>query len=167
MPGTRLRSIKNELISIPNSAVIGSHITNFSSEAAGVGLIVHTTVTIGHNVPWRWVHELLLQAAAGTDGLERAPAPFVLQTSLDAIYVSYQLNAYTTRPNEQATIYSRLHQEIQDAFNAGGVEIMSPHYLPARDGNETTILAVDRPENYLVPRFRVAHAPIPRAGPPT
>lgn len=32
-------------------------ITNFSSETAGIGLIMHTTVTIGHDVPWRRVHE--------------------------------------------------------------------------------------------------------------
>lgn len=32
-------------------------ITNFSSQTAGIGLIMHTTVTIGHDVPWRRVHE--------------------------------------------------------------------------------------------------------------
>jgi hypothetical protein len=36
-------------------------------------------------------------------------------------------------------IKSDLHQNIQDSFNRGGVEIMSPHYRAERDGNEVTI----------------------------
>lgn len=35
-----------------------------------------------------------------------------------------------------AMIYSDLHQNIQDRFNAEGVEIMSPHYMAMRDGND-------------------------------
>lgn len=35
-----------------------------------------------------------------------------------------------------AQIYSDLHQNIQDRFNAEGVEIMSPHYMAMRDGND-------------------------------
>lgn len=38
-----------------------------------------------------------------------------------------------------AQIYSDLHQNIQDKFNEAGIEIMSPHYMAVRDGNETTI----------------------------
>ncbi len=38
-----------------------------------------------------------------------------------------------------AQIYSDLHQTIQDKFNEAGIEIMSPHYMAVRDGNETTI----------------------------
>ena len=34
-----------------------------------------------------------------------------------------------------AQIYSDLHQNIQDRFNAEGIEIMSPHYMAVRDGN--------------------------------
>ena len=53
------------------------------------------------------------------------PAPFVLQTSLDDFYVSYQLNVYTKSPAFMREIHSELHQHIQDAFNDSGVEIMS------------------------------------------
>ena len=73
------------------------------------------------------------------------------RTSLDDFYVSYQLNAYT----RQAAIYSRIHQHIQDQFNAAGVEIMSPHYRAARDGNQCTIPADDLPKDYAAPKFRV------------
>jgi small-conductance mechanosensitive channel len=87
------------------------------------------------------------------------PAPFVLQTSLDDFYVSYQLNAFTDRPNRMQMVYSQLHANIQDRFNEAGVEIMSPHFRAARDGNQTTIPAAYLPGDYRVPAFRVASEP--------
>ncbi len=152
---TRVRTIKNEIISIPNSTVIGSHTINYTSESVGRGLIVHTTVTIGYDAPWRQVHQLLIDAAKDTEMIKHDPEPFVLQTSLDDFYVSYQVNAYTDQPAKQATIYSLLHQNIQDRFNTAGVEIMSPHYLAARDGNATTIGSDRLPKDYVAPSFRV------------
>ncbi len=136
---TRIRTIKNEIISIPNSSVMSSHTINFSSEAKDNGLIIYTTVTIGYDAPWRQVHQLLIDAAKKTSFILEEPAPFVLQTSLDDFYVSYQVNAYTNDANKQAFIYSELHQNIQDEFNKAGVEIMSPHYKALRDGNDSTI----------------------------
>jgi small-conductance mechanosensitive channel len=119
--------------------VLASHIINYSAAAAEGGVILHTTVTIGYDTPWRQVQELLLSAAEKTDGLLSTPTPFVLQTALNDFYVSYQLNAYTDKPAIMARTYSELHQQIQDKFNQAGVEIMSPHYRAERDGNQTTI----------------------------
>jgi small-conductance mechanosensitive channel len=125
---THLRTIKNEEIVVPNSMIVSSHVINYSSMAHEEGLILHTTVTIGYDAPWRQVHSLLLMAAERTSGLLREPPPFILQKSLDDFYVTYELNVYTDKPLEMAKIYSELHQNIQDAFNEHGVQIMSPHY---------------------------------------
>ncbi|MBD0278159.1 MAG: mechanosensitive ion channel, partial [Flavisolibacter sp.] len=108
------------------------------------GLIVHTTITLGYDAPWKKVHQVLIQAALRTPLIEKEPPPFVLQTSLDDFYVSYQINAYTKNPSSMATIYSELHQNIQDCCNEAGIEILSPHYRSMRDGNPSTI-----PEDYL------------------
>lgn len=141
---TRIRTIKNEIISIPNSTVMGSHTINYSSDAPEKGLIIHSTVTIGYDVPWKEMHQALIDAASKTALVLTDPKPFVLQTSLDDFYVSYEINAYVNEPNKQALIYSELHQNIQDVCNEKGIEIMSPHYRAARDGSRTTI-----PKNYL------------------
>lgn len=125
---TRIRTIKQEFITIPNGLVLGSHIVNYSSSATSSGLILHSTVTIGYDAPWRQVHQLLIDAALATDSIASEPVPFVLQTSLDDFYVSYQINAYTDKPHIMAATYSQLHQNIQDSFNKAGIEIMSPHY---------------------------------------
>jgi small-conductance mechanosensitive channel len=113
---------------------------------------MHTTVTIGYDVPWKDIHNALLNAADRTNLLLKEPKPFVLQTSLDDFYVSYQINAYTKNPNLQASIYSDLHQHIQDCCNEVGIEILSPHYRAARDGNATAI-----PANYLSKEYQASY----------
>jgi len=152
---TRVQTIKNVDISIPNAMVLGSHIINFSSSAKDPGLILHTSVTIGYDAPWKTVHGLLIAAAEATPGILKEPKPFVLQTSLDDFYVSYELNAYTDQPNIMARTYSDLHQNIQNKFNEGGVEIMSPHYSAVRDGNQVTIPENYLPKSYQAPAFRI------------
>jgi small-conductance mechanosensitive channel len=152
---TRIRTVKNVDITIPNAMVLGSHIINFSSAAKERGLILHTTVTIGYDAPWRQVHDLLTSAAATTSHILKTPPPFVLQTSLDDFYPSYELNAYTDQPNIMAGIYSELHQNIQDKFNEAGVEIMSPHYAAVRDGNQIALPPDYLPKPYAAPGFRI------------
>ena len=152
---TRIRTIKNVDITIPNSMVLGAHIVNYSSSDKGVGLILNTTVTIGYDSPWRQIHELLISAAFETKFILKEPKPFVLQTSLDDFYVSYEINAYTKESNKMAIIYSELHSKIQDKFNEAGVEIMSPHYGAMRDGNQTAIPPDYLPKEYKAPSFRI------------
>ncbi len=152
---TKLITIKNEEVTIPNSLILNNHIINYSELSAEKGLILHTTVTIGYDVPWRQVHELLIAAARASDGIIATPEPFVFQTSLDDFYVSYQINAHTKEPQRMAAIYSDLHQNIQDRFFDAGVEIMSPHYGSLRDGNEVAIPPDKRPASYRAPSFRV------------
>jgi small-conductance mechanosensitive channel len=152
---TRIRTIKNEIISIPNSTVMGSHTINYSSDAPEKGLIIHSTVTIGYDVPWKLMHQVLIEAATKTELVLPDPKPFVLQTSLDDFYVSYEINAYVKEPNKQAIIYSNLHQNIQDVCNENGIEIMSPHYRAARDGNAATIPASYLAKEYKAPSFNV------------
>lgn len=143
---TRIRNIKNESITVPNSMVLSSHVVNYSRNTADLGLIIHSTVTIGYDVPWRDVHQALIDAALNTELVLSKPQPFVLQTSLDDFYISYQINAYTREANKQAAIYSNLHQNIQDQFNKLGIEIMSPHYQANRDGSDSTIPKSSIPE---------------------
>lgn len=153
---TRIRTIKNVDITIPNSLILGAHIINYSSTSlTAPPLILNTSVTMGYDTPWRTVHDLLKSAALATRNILSDPEPFVLQTALNDFYVTYELNAYTGAPNKMAVTYSDLHQNIQDTFNEAGVEIMSPHYAQVRDGNKTTIPEAYLPETYQPAAFRI------------
>ncbi|MEO6211122.1 MAG: mechanosensitive ion channel family protein [Gemmatimonadaceae bacterium] len=154
---TRVRTIKNVEVTIPNGTVLAAQVRNYTRLAQGAGLVLHTTVTIGYDAPWRTVHELLIAAALRTEYIMDEPAPYVLQTSLDDFYVSYEVNALTRRPELMASTYSSLHRNIQDSFNEAGVEIMSPHYGARRDGNEIAIPASYRPPEDGGPA-RVVHS---------
>ncbi|NPU84985.1 MAG: mechanosensitive ion channel family protein [Syntrophaceae bacterium] len=141
---TRIRTIKNVDVTVPNTNVLGSHIINFSlsSEGTDKGLILNTSVTIGYDVPWRKVHELLIDAVLATEYVVPEPKPFVLQTSLNDFNITYELNAYTRTPSKKVLIYSLLHQSIQDVFDRAGVEILSPGYASLRDGSPSTVKPV-------------------------
>ncbi len=152
---TRLRTIKNEEITIPNSTVLSGNTINYSTLSKSNGLIINTKVTIGYSVPWKDIHQALLTASDRTIGLLKEPKPFVFQTSLDDFFVTYQINAYTQEANRQAFVYSELHQHIQDCCNEMGIEIMSPHYQSNRDGNTTAIPTEYLPKGYKAPGFKV------------
>lgn len=136
---TRIRTIKNEDVTIPNANIINNHLINYSANVDKNGLLLHTSVTIGYDVPWNQVEKLLIEAASKSLHIEPDPAPFVLQTSLDDNYVSYEINAYSKEAKKMALIYSDIHKNILDVFNTAGVEILSPQYMAARDGNLTTV----------------------------
>ena len=152
---TRIRTPKNEEVTIPNSSIMSAQTFNYSESARTYGLILHTTVGVGYDTPWRKVHESLLEAGKRTPNLLENPKPFILQTALDDFYANYQLNVYVADADKTALIYSDLHQNIQDVFNEAGIEILSPHYQAHRDGSHSTIPDSYLSADYQVPAFRV------------
>lgn len=125
---THLRTTKNEEVTIPNSQILNSDVTNYSSLASTQGLILHTTVGIGYETPWRQVEAMLRTAAGRTEDVLAEPGPFVLLTKLGDFAVTYELNAYTRDTRKIAKTYAELHRHIIDVFNEYGVQIMTPAY---------------------------------------
>jgi len=142
---TRLRTNRNQIVTIPNISVSSNHIINYSRMAKQEGIILETTVTIGYDVPWRKVHELLIAAAEGAPDVLENPPPNIIQSSLDDFYVAYTLRIATQSPQRELPILSSLHQRIQDNFAKADIEILSPHFRQNRHGEETTV-----PELYPV-----------------
>ena len=110
---TRIRTPKNEVVTVPNSFIMSSHTVNYSTSAREYGLIIHSEVSIGYDVPWRQVNQILIDAALNTPGVVDDPRPFVLETSLSDWYPVYQINAYIKEAHKMAQIYSDLHQTFR------------------------------------------------------
>lgn len=125
---THLRTAKNEEVVVPNSLVLQSHVVNYSKLARTHGLILHTTVSIGYETPWRQVEAMLALAAERTEGVLREPAPFVLEKALGDFAVTYELNAYVDNTKLLPQRYADLHRNVLDVFNEYGVQIMTPAY---------------------------------------
>lgn len=140
MLATRMRTLKNVVVTLPNSVVAGGQIRNFSRLAEVGELVLHTEVTIGYDAPWRTVQQLLTEAALRVSGVLEHPAPFVRQTRLGDFAVGYELNAHIATPIDMPRIRGDLHAAIQDAFNAAGIEIMSPTFEVKRSGPQSTVV---------------------------
>ncbi len=128
MQATHLRTPKGEEVIVPNSLIVSTDVLNYSSRARDAGLVLHTTVGIGYEVPWRQVEAMLVEAAGRTVGLLREPAPFVLETNLGDFCVTYEINAHCSTPQLMPALYAGLHRNILDVFNEYGVQIMTPAY---------------------------------------
>ncbi len=148
---TRIRTSKNIEVAIPNAKVMGDHIVNFNAQVKKKGLIHHTTLSIGYDVDWRQVRDLLIAAAVQVDGVDEKPEPFVRQLELGDFSIVYELNVTIHQPHLLPRITSDLHANILDAFNEAGVEIMSPEFAALRDGNAVTIPGVSGGDTEIVP----------------
>lgn len=149
----KIANYRQEEITIPNAVVVGTTVKNYTRLGADAGPPMTSSVTIGYDAPWRVVHEMLLAAADRTTGIRKQPAPFVVQSELSDFFVVYQLVARLEWAAPRIEVLSRLHQNIQDAFNERGIQIMSPHF----EG---------QPENrVMVPKSRWSQAPNDPSGP--
>ena len=144
---THLRTLKNEEVVVPNSAILNSEILNYSTMARTRGLILHTTVGIGYETPWRQVEAMLFEAVARTPGLLKDPAPFVIHKGLGDFAVTYEINAYCDDPHAMMPLYTELHRQILDVFNEYGVQIMTPAY----EGDPAQPKVVQKSDWYLAP----------------
>jgi small-conductance mechanosensitive channel len=125
---TKVLTAKNEYITVPNAVLIGKDTINYSRLNDTCRTELSTEVTIGYDAPWRQVHELLLLAAERAPGIRDTPAPHVVQTALSDFYVEYSLRFVPADISRKGAVLSGLHQNIQDAFQEAGVQIMSPHF---------------------------------------
>lgn len=154
LQATHLRTLKNEEVTLPNAKLLEGRVVNYSSLAAKQGLILHTTVGIGYETPWRQVEAMLIAAAELTPGLLREPPPFVIQKSLGDYAVNYELNVYCRDAKAMEQGYSALHRHILDVFNEYGVQIMTPSY----EADPEVPKLVPREQWYAAPAVREAEA---------
>lgn len=137
---TRLKTIKNEIISIPNSKVIDNEIINYTRITKEQGsLILHTDITLGYEICQYKVEKLLIQAAKKIPFILEEKEPFVLRKNLNESFITYELNVHTVLTDKIPTIYSDIHKNILDLFNQEGIEVLSPTYHSVRNGNKSTI----------------------------
>lgn len=140
---TRITTINNEDVTIPNSTILTSQTTNYSATKNHDGLAISAEVTMAYAVPWRTIHEILLKAAELTPHLNRSKKPFILQKSLESYYVRYTINVYTKQPEKMYYIHTELLKNIQDCFNHAGLDLHLPQQISIIENNATTYPASD------------------------
>ena len=129
---TRLKTINNEDITIPNSAILSGATMNFTSIGKELGLALNVQVKVRYDYSDNLVEELLIEAALKTNGISPKPHPYIFQISLDELNAVYELNAYTFHPENMYFIKSVLTKNIQSTFRQANVEIFSTQYVEIR-----------------------------------
>lgn len=151
---TRIRTIYNEEVTLPNGLVMKTQIINYTVSSKKGGLALTIEAGIGYDVDWRTVHELLKNAAAKTESILEEPEPFVLQNGLGDFAVQYKLVAFTEDAKTAVRTVSELRQHALDEFNEAGVEIMTPMVHAVRNSADlTTAKGADAPDAAAI--FRV------------
>jgi small-conductance mechanosensitive channel len=156
---TRLTTMHNEQITIPNSKILTGAVTNYSAQGQGLGVAMTVTATIGYDVDWRTVHKLLIEGASRTKQIITDPAPKVLEHAFGNYAVEYQLRVWSNTSEGLFDTYADLRRNILDAFADAGIEIMTPTILSHRDGSELAIPTERFPTRARPREIRIAVDP--------
>lgn len=156
---TRVITVGNEHVAIPNSKVLAASVSNYSAHHLTDGFALGITATIGYDVDWRVVHKLLLDGAAQTEQIATEPAPRVLENSFGNYSVEYELRVWTKTSEEMFEICANLRRNVLDAFANAGVEIMTPTILSLRDASELAVPVERFPNRPRPPGVRITVDP--------
>ena len=128
---TKIKTIRNELVTIPNQTLLENQIINYSGLKF---LATSVEVSIGYDANKDKVKSLLLEAGRSTEGIIADPAPYVLITKFDSFAAVYELRAYTDEPNEFLRIQSNVRENIYKTFQNAGIDLTTPNILEYING---------------------------------
>lgn len=120
---TRVRTLDNVEIIVPNSTFVSGTVENYSSSEGGVR--VEVVVGASYNVEPRLVEKALLEAAEGMPILQ-TPPPSVQFIDFGASSLDFRLLVWLADPLETARIQSQLRYRIWERFQAHQIPIPFP-----------------------------------------
>jgi small-conductance mechanosensitive channel len=120
---TKMRTIRNELIAIPNQMLLQQQIINYS----GLDTLACTIdLSLTYDKSSKRIESLLLEAAKKTAGIIAEPAPLVLLKRFDSYAAVYELRAYTNKPNDFLKIQSDIRKNVYELFQMHGLDLTVP-----------------------------------------
>lgn len=122
MTYTRLITPDNKVVSIPNSTVAASRITNFTTTGTRR---LDIDVTASYDMTAQDVIRALLQAGSVEKTLQ-TPAPFAGLTSYGDSAIGYTLRLWVRTEDYWDVLY-QVNQRIQTVFAENGIEMSYPH----------------------------------------
>ena len=126
---TRLKTINNEEVTVPNSMILSSSTMNFSSVGRTNGLVVTTQVKVRYDARLEDVNATLIAAAQATKGVTDKITPYIYHISLNELNATYEINAVTFEPQNMYIIKSDLIKNIYNAFRERNIELTSVEFV--------------------------------------
>lgn len=141
---TKIKTIRNELVAIPNQTLLQRQIVNYSGLDV---LSITINVTLTYDNDRRLVEKILIDCAKGTEGIVTSDNfpddvartsrsintadnfvtdPFVLLVKFEDYGAVYDLRAFTNKPKEFLKIASEIRKRIYNSFQDHGLDLTVP-----------------------------------------
>jgi small-conductance mechanosensitive channel len=133
---TRMRTLDNVMISVPNQQLLTSEIDNYGKKET---VRRSCSVTIGYDVPSEQVEKVLLESAGKVEGVLKEPKPYVWVTSMLNFSVEYTLYVFISQIKMLPTIDSRLKRTVLDVFREHGIDLVTPSLVQTVDGKSKVV----------------------------
>ena len=117
---TEIQNVDRELVSVPNSMIVGGPIVR----TPRTGALISANVSLGYATHHGRAEDLLVEAAQAS-GLSDA---FVHVLELGDFSVCYRVAGVLADDDSPLSARSKLHRAMLDSFHGAGIEIMSPEY---------------------------------------
>ena len=122
MTYTMLSTPDNQLISIPNSAVVAAQITNYS---AAETRRVEVVVSASYDAPTQKVIDALVLAGT-VDKVLVEPAPMAVVSAYDESAIRYSLRLWVKNA-DYWDVYFQVNQRVKNIFDEQGITMTYPH----------------------------------------
>jgi small-conductance mechanosensitive channel len=134
---TKIKTVRNELVTIPNQTLLQRQIVNYS----GLDFLAVTVeLSMTYNNSRKLIESLLIQSAKMTEGIISSHSstttsfspssffvePYVILKNFYDYGATYELRAYTNRPNEYQKLQSEIRKNIYDVFRQHGLDLTVP-----------------------------------------
>jgi small-conductance mechanosensitive channel len=134
---TKIKTVRNELVTIPNQTLLQRQIVNYSGLDV---LAVTVELSMTYNNKRKLIEQLLIESAKMTEGiitstsntvslsssLSSSIEPYVILKRFDDYGATYELRAYTNKPNEYQKLQSEIRKNIYDMFQKHGLDLTVP-----------------------------------------
>jgi small conductance mechanosensitive channel len=124
MRTTRIRTMANTYVVIPNKQIIGDMLINHSLYGE---VRVNVPVGIAYKERIADARRTLLPAAAGVPGVLRAPPPEVVPVELGDSSVNLEVRVWIDDPAQERRVFAEVLEASKVALDDAGIQIPFPH----------------------------------------
>jgi MscS family membrane protein len=142
---TRLKTVDNRIIIVPNAKVSKSKVINMSMPDTQVCLTIKVGVSYDADV--EKATRIMEEIARSTDGVVESPQPKAYIKELGNFAVKLVMFPYVNTYRQDWVVPDRIYRNIVKRFAAEGIEIPSPitNVLIKREAVPATIVVPSRP----------------------
>jgi small-conductance mechanosensitive channel len=133
---TRMKTLDNVLISVPNQQLLTSEIDNYGKKNV---VRRNCSITVGYEIPSEQVERALLEAAAKVEGVLKEPKPYVWVTKLLNFSVEYTLYVFISQIRILPLIDSKLKRTVLDVCRQHGIDLVTPNLIQSVDNKSDVV----------------------------